>query len=105
MKHIQTFESFVNEAKGLFFKSSTDKWETPKEKGWYIQYKTESGDTSYVKVDKEPKNNADAYDMLVAINPVVASPPAISPAVALPSAAPAAIPVTKSFSSDHAEPL
>ena len=55
--------------KPVFYSSNTDKHFTPEEAGWYIQYHTESGDSNAIKVDREPKDNADALDMLEKINP------------------------------------
>ena len=53
----------------VFYSSNTDKHFTPTEDGWYIQYKTESGDSGAIKVDREPKDDADALEMLNEINP------------------------------------
>lgn len=51
-----------------FYDSNTDKYFTPKEAGWYIQYKTESGDSGAIKVHRRPKDNFDALMMLKAID-------------------------------------
>ena len=56
-------------ANPIFYTSNTDKYFTPEEAGWYIQYHTESGDSGAIKVDFEPKDNADALAMLEQINP------------------------------------
>ena len=47
-----------------FYSSNFDKYFTPEEKGWYIQYSTESGDRGAIKVDREPKSKEDALQML-----------------------------------------
>jgi hypothetical protein len=52
----------------IFYSSNTDKHFTPEEAGWYIQYHTESGDSGAIKVDREPKDKADALEMLEEIN-------------------------------------
>jgi outer membrane protein assembly factor BamA len=67
IESLDDFIKIVESAK--FYNSNTDKYETPSEKGWYIQYHTESGDQGYIKVDREPKNKKDALDMLNKINP------------------------------------
>ena len=53
----------------IFYSSNTDKHFTPEEKGWYIQYKTESGDEGAIKVDREPTSDKDALEMLKTIMP------------------------------------
>lgn len=53
----------------LFYDSNTDSHYTPKEKGWYVQYKTESGDAGAIKVPRKPWNADDALAMLNEINP------------------------------------
>ena len=52
----------------VFYSSNTDKHFTPTVDGWYIQYKTESGDSGAIKVNREPKNNDDALEMLTEID-------------------------------------
>ena len=49
----------------VFYNSNTGKYEVPAEQGWYIAYKTESGDAGYVKVDREPTSEADAEATLL----------------------------------------
>jgi len=58
-----------NMANPIFYSSNTDKHFIPEEAGWYIQYYTESGDSDAIKVDREPKDNADALAMLEQIDP------------------------------------
>lgn len=53
----------------LFYDSNFDKYFTPTEPGWYVQYKTYSGDSGVIKVDRGPKDNDDALSMLNQINP------------------------------------
>ena len=71
MSHISNFEDFLNEENrsGLFYDSNTDKFITPKEKGWYVGFRTKSEDFGFVKVDREPKDKKDAMDILKKINP------------------------------------
>lgn len=52
----------------VFYSSNTDKHFTPEEKGWYIQYKTESGDEDAIKVDREPTSKEDALQLLQEID-------------------------------------
>lgn len=52
----------------VFYDSNFDKYFTPEEAGWYIGYKTESGDSGAVKVNREPLDNADALNMLLEID-------------------------------------
>lgn len=54
---------------GLFYDSNYDAYFTPEKSGWYIQYKTESGDSGAIRVDRKPINVAEAQDMLEQINP------------------------------------
>lgn len=54
--------------KGLFYSSNFDKYFTPEKAGWYVQYKTESGDYDAIRVDRKPINNEDALLMLQEIN-------------------------------------
>ena len=44
----------------VFYNSNTGKYEVPAEQGWYIAYRTESGDYDYIKVNREPTSEADA---------------------------------------------
>jgi hypothetical protein len=70
MKHIHTFERFINEANSVeFYNSNTDKKVTPKEKGWYISFRTKSGDQGFIKADRQPKDNKDALEILKKLNP------------------------------------
>lgn len=55
-------------SQGLFYSSNFDKYFTPEKAGWYIQYKTESGDSDAIRVNRKPKSNADALSMLQEIN-------------------------------------
>lgn len=50
-----------------FYNSNYGRYEAPAEKGWFIAYKTESGDSDYVKVDFEPTSEADAEAMLLCV--------------------------------------
>ena len=52
----------------VFYSSNTDKTFTPTEKGWYIQYRTESGDEGAIKVDREPTSDEDALQLLQEID-------------------------------------
>ena len=71
MKKIKTFNSFLNEAKTFpsFYSSNFDKYINPQRKGWYVGYRTESGDADFVMVDREPIDEEDAYEMLQEIDP------------------------------------
>jgi hypothetical protein len=51
-----------------FYSSNFDKYFTPEEKGWYIQYSTESGDRGAIRVDREPESDQDALQMLLTVN-------------------------------------
>jgi hypothetical protein len=51
-----------------FYSSNSDKFFTPEEKGWYIQYSTESGDRGAIRVTREPQSEEDALQMLIAID-------------------------------------
>jgi hypothetical protein len=51
-------------SQGLFYSSNFDKYFTPEKAGWYVQYKTESGDSGAIRVERKPKDNADALSML-----------------------------------------
>ena len=53
----------------VFYSSNTDKTFTPTEKGWYIQYRTESGDEDAISVDREPTSDEDALQLLQEIDP------------------------------------
>lgn len=53
----------------MFYDSNFDEYFTPKDAGWYVQYKTESGDQGAIKLPREPINIADAWLMLKEINP------------------------------------
>ena len=70
MKYIKLFEEFITELnkKTSFSDSNIDDYITPKKKGWYVGYRTESGDESYIKVNKEPKNKKEAMKMIKSIN-------------------------------------
>lgn len=52
----------------MFYCSNTDKFFTPEEKGWYIQFSTDSGDKGAIKVNREPIDKEDAIKMLMDIN-------------------------------------
>ena len=52
-----------------FYDSNYDKIIRVTENGWYVGFRTKSGDIGFVKVDREPKDNKDAMDMLKKINP------------------------------------
>lgn len=54
----------LNEKVG-FYSSNFDKVIYPKERGWYIGFHTPSGDDSFVRVDRKPKNLQDARKMLL----------------------------------------
>jgi len=47
-----------------YYDSNTDSYLTPEEPGWYVAYKTESGESDVVKISREPKNLADAQSIL-----------------------------------------
>ena len=51
-----------------FYDSNTDKYFTPEQSGWYVQYSTESGDKGAIKVDRQPWNADDALKMLQEID-------------------------------------
>ena len=53
----------------MFYSSNYAKHFTPKEKGWYIQYSTESGDRDAIKVEREPIDKEDALNILMNLNP------------------------------------
>ena len=53
----------------MFYDSNFDLYFTPTEKGWYAQYKTDSGDEGAIKLPRKPCNSADALKMLHKINP------------------------------------
>lgn len=53
----------------MFYDSNYDKYYTPKEPGWYVQFKTESGDEGSIKLPRKPLNSEDVMLMLEAINP------------------------------------
>jgi hypothetical protein len=71
MKKIKTFEGFLNESKAYpsFYSSNYDKYIKPQRKGWYVGYRTKSGDTDFVMVDREPIDKLDAKRILQEINP------------------------------------
>lgn len=72
MKHIKDYATFITESfsgnVASFYDSNTDKNVRPTEKGWYVGYKTKSGDFGFVKVDREPKDKQDAMEMLKKLN-------------------------------------
>lgn len=53
---------------GVFYDSNHDKFFTPTEAGWYVQYETESGDCGAIQIPREPIDKADALKMLQAID-------------------------------------
>ena len=53
----------------VFYSSNTDQSFTPRAKGWYIQYSTESGDEGAMRVDREPTSDEDALQLLQEIDP------------------------------------
>ena len=63
------WQNNVKKNNPVFYSSNTDKHFTPTEKGWYVQYRTESGDEGAIKVDREPTSDEDALEMLKAIMP------------------------------------
>jgi hypothetical protein len=63
------FRESVNESSPSFYSSNYDKKITPTKPGWYVGYRTKSGDISYAKVPKKPNNTKDAMDMLKKLNP------------------------------------
>jgi hypothetical protein len=70
MKTVKPFEEFINESDSPeFYDSNTDKKVKPKEKGWYVGYRTASGDVGFVKLDKKPNDNKQAKDILKKLNP------------------------------------
>lgn len=52
----------------MFYDSNYDKHFIPEEKGWYVQYKTESGDEGAIRIPRKPWNSDDALSMLQEIN-------------------------------------
>jgi len=46
------------------YSSNFDKYIMPNTPGWYVQYKTHSFDTEFIKVDREPQNIKDAFNIL-----------------------------------------
>lgn len=52
----------------MFYSSNTNKHFIPEEKGWYVQYKTESGDEGAIKLPRKPQNTDDALTMLQEID-------------------------------------
>ena len=52
----------------MFYDSNYAKYFIPEEKGWYVQYKTESGDEGAEKLPREPLNVDDALLMLQQID-------------------------------------
>jgi hypothetical protein len=63
------WQNNVKKNNPVFYSSNTDKTFIPTEKGWYIQYKTESGDEDAIQVDREPTSNEDALQLLQEIDP------------------------------------
>jgi hypothetical protein len=63
------FRESVNESSPSFYSSNYDKKITPTKPGWYVGYRTKSGDISYAKVPKKPNNTKDAMDILKKLNP------------------------------------
>jgi hypothetical protein len=53
----------------MFYDSNFDKYFIPKDAGWYVQFKTESGDQGAIKLPKQPINNNHVRLMLKEINP------------------------------------
>lgn len=53
----------------MFYDSNHDKHFIPEEKGWYVQYKTHSGDEGAIRVPSKPWNSDHALEMLKGINP------------------------------------
>ena len=62
------WQNNVKKNNPVFYSSNTDKTFTPTEKGWYIQYRTESGDEGAIKVDREPTSDEDALQLLQEID-------------------------------------
>ncbi len=62
------WQNNVKKNNPVFYSSNTDKHFTPEEKGWHIQYKTESGDEDAIKVDREPTSKEDALQLLQEID-------------------------------------
>ncbi len=54
--------------KNMFYDSNYDRHFTPEEKGWYVQYETESGDEGAIRIPRKPRNADDALSMLQEIN-------------------------------------
>ena len=52
----------------MFYDSNCDKHFTPEGRGWWVQYKTESGDQGAIKLPRKPHNNNDALLMLQEID-------------------------------------
>ena len=52
-----------------FYDSNFGDFIAPTESGWYIEWKTESCDSGFVKVDTEIKNDAQALEMLKQLMP------------------------------------
>ena len=63
------WQNNVKKNNPVFYSSNTDKTFIPTEKGWYIQYRTESGDEDAIQVDREPTSNEDALQLLQEIDP------------------------------------
>jgi hypothetical protein len=53
----------------MFYSSNFDKHFIPEEKGWYVQYRTESNDRGAIKLPREPMGKFDVLLMLEEINP------------------------------------
>ena len=52
----------------MFYDSNHDRHFTPEDKGWWVQYKTESGDQGAIKLPRKPQNGNDALLMLQEID-------------------------------------
>lgn len=63
------WQNNVKKNNPVFYSSNTDKTFIPTEKGWYIQYRTESGDEDAIQVDREPTSKEDALQLLQEIDP------------------------------------
>ena len=47
-----------------FYDSNTDEHIFPETSGWFIQYSTESGDSDFLQLDEEIKNDEDAQAII-----------------------------------------
>jgi hypothetical protein len=52
----------------MFYDSNHDRHFIPEDKGWWVQYRTESGDRGAIKLPRKPQNANDALLMLQEIN-------------------------------------